>query len=180
MSSSFEDKDYYSTLGLTRTATQDQIKTAFKKLALLWHPDKNQEPGADEMFKTISEAYEVLTSEKKELYDNYLKSKYPSYDKVNLSSSADSVFSVHFGPNFEMTFSYDKPPAFNNTYRPDPFVRSPYYSSYNMGIPPRTSYFRKSCPPTVNVTGVVDISKNGVHSTVNNVSLNQRYPGRNI
>lgn len=65
--------DYYDTLELSRNATQDEIKKAYRKKAVKYHPDKN--PGdveAEKRFKEISEAYEVLSDEKKrQLYDRY-------------------------------------------------------------------------------------------------------------
>ncbi len=65
--------DYYSILGVTRSASQDEIKKAYRKSALKYHPDKN--PGdkeAERKFKEISEAYEVLSDEKKrQMYDQY-------------------------------------------------------------------------------------------------------------
>ena len=54
-------KDYYAVLGVGRTATEEEIRRAYRKMALCFHPDKNQEPGAEERFKEISEAYEVLS-----------------------------------------------------------------------------------------------------------------------
>ena len=54
-------KDYYAVLGVGRTATEEEIRRAYRKMALRFHPDKNQEPGAEEVFKNISEAYEVLS-----------------------------------------------------------------------------------------------------------------------
>lgn len=66
-------KDYYRILGVSRNATQDEIKSAFRKLALKYHPDRN--PGnkeAEAKFKEINEAYEVLSNpEKRRLYDAY-------------------------------------------------------------------------------------------------------------
>jgi DnaJ-class molecular chaperone len=66
-------KCYYNILGLSRGATADQIKKAYRKLALKWHPDKNPgNKGAEEKFKEISGAYEVLSDpEKKKIYDQY-------------------------------------------------------------------------------------------------------------
>ena len=65
-------KDYYKILGVSRGATEDDIKKAYRKLALKYHPDKNKSPGAEEKFKEIGEAYEVLSDkEKREIFDRY-------------------------------------------------------------------------------------------------------------
>jgi molecular chaperone DnaJ len=65
--------DFYETLGLARGATQEEIKKAYRKSALKYHPDRNAgDPQAEKKFKEISEAYEVLSDEKKrQLYDQY-------------------------------------------------------------------------------------------------------------
>ncbi|KAK6541958.1 hypothetical protein TWF694_007730 [Orbilia ellipsospora] len=65
-------KDYYSILGVPRTATEDDIKKAYKKLALKWHPDRNRDnkEGAERKFKEIGEAYEVLSdTQKRAIFD---------------------------------------------------------------------------------------------------------------
>ncbi|HRB16660.1 MAG TPA: DnaJ domain-containing protein, partial [Nitrospira sp.] len=65
-----EFKDYYKTLGVERTATADEIKSAYRKLARKHHPDVNKETGAEARFKEIGEAYEVLKdTEKRAAYD---------------------------------------------------------------------------------------------------------------
>jgi len=58
-------KDYYQILGVSRTATDRQIKKAFRKLAMKYHPDKNKSKDAEEKFREIAQAYEVLSDEKK-------------------------------------------------------------------------------------------------------------------
>ncbi|PIA65258.1 hypothetical protein AQUCO_00100618v1 [Aquilegia coerulea] len=64
--------DYYSTLGVPKSATVKDIKAAYRKLARQYHPDVNKQPGATEKFKEISAAYEVLSDDKKRaLYDQY-------------------------------------------------------------------------------------------------------------
>lgn len=57
-------KDYYRILGVSRDATDEQLKKAYRKKALKYHPDKNKDPGAEDKFKEIAEAYEVLSDRK--------------------------------------------------------------------------------------------------------------------
>lgn len=65
-------KDYYKILEISKNATDDDIKKAYRKLALKFHPDKNKSPDAEERFKEVAEAYEVLSDKKKrEIYDQY-------------------------------------------------------------------------------------------------------------
>ena len=68
-----EKRDYYEVLGVSKTATADEIKSAYRKLAMKYHPDRN--PGdkeAEEKFKEAAEAYDVLhDAEKRQRYDQF-------------------------------------------------------------------------------------------------------------
>lgn len=65
-------KDYYKVLGIAKGASEEEIKKAYRKQALRFHPDKNKSPGAEDKFKEIAEAYDVLSDAKKrDIYDRF-------------------------------------------------------------------------------------------------------------
>lgn len=65
-------QDYYSVLGVAKSASASELKSAYRKQALKWHPDKNKAAGAEAKFKEINQAYEVLSDpKKKQAYDQY-------------------------------------------------------------------------------------------------------------
>ncbi|MBI5287650.1 MAG: molecular chaperone DnaJ [Chloroflexi bacterium] len=67
-----QKRDYYDVLGVARNATADDLKKAFRRLAMEYHPDRNSEPGAEAKFKEVNEAYEVLSDpEKRSMYDRF-------------------------------------------------------------------------------------------------------------
>ena len=85
------DKDYYEVLGVQKGATKDQIKDAYRKLALQFHPDRNKAPEAEARFKEISEAYAVLSDdEKRRQYDAYgRQGVYQRYSQEDLFRGVD-------------------------------------------------------------------------------------------
>jgi molecular chaperone DnaJ len=65
-------RDYYDVLGISKNSTQDEIKRAFRRLAMQYHPDRNKAPDAEQKFKEINEAYEVLSDEnRRKTYDQF-------------------------------------------------------------------------------------------------------------
>ena len=89
-------RDYYEVLGIPRTASKDEIKDAYRKLALQYHPDRNKAPDAEEKFKEISEAYAVLSDdEKRSQYDQLghagFDQRYTSED-IFRGADFDSIF----------------------------------------------------------------------------------------
>ena len=96
--------DYYEVLGVSRSASQDEIKKAYRKLAMKFHPDRNQgDKEAEDKFKQSTEAYEVLSdSNKRQIYDTYghegLKSRgYQGPDFEDIFSSFGDIFGDIFG-----------------------------------------------------------------------------------
>ncbi len=66
------NQEYYDRLGISRDASQDEIKKAYRRMSKKYHPDINKEPGAEEKYKEIQEAYDTLGDEQKRAaYDQY-------------------------------------------------------------------------------------------------------------
>ena len=93
-------KDYYQVLNIQKTATDDDVRKAYRTLALQFHPDKNNSPGAEEKFKEISEAYEVLSD----------TTKRQDYDRATASeaqtNSNATTFVFHYHGDPMATFSH--------------------------------------------------------------------------
>ena len=86
-------RDYYDVLGVPRDASAEDIRAAYRKLARRYHPDVNKEPGAEDRFKEVAEAYEVLREpEKRERYDR-LGPNWKAGDDVSGASGFDGFAS---------------------------------------------------------------------------------------
>ncbi len=94
-------KDYYSILGVSKDASDQEIKRAFRKLAGEYHPDKNKSANASEKFKEINEAYSVLSdSQKRKNYDRYGNADFQGFSPGGGGSYSSNDFSSGFGSNF--------------------------------------------------------------------------------
>lgn len=103
-----EKRDYYDVLGVSKEAAKDEIKNAYRKLAMQYHPDRNKSPDAEGKFKEISEAYAVLSDdEKRTQYDQF------GHAGIGQRYTAEDIFrGVDFGDIFrDMGFG-----GFNNIF----------------------------------------------------------------
>ena len=105
-----EKKDYYEVLGVSKTASQDEIKSAFRKLAKKYHPDISKEPNAAEKFKECQEAYEVLSDEnKRSQYDQF---GHAAFD--GMGGAGGSGFSGFSASDFDFSDIFDN--IFGNSF----------------------------------------------------------------
>lgn len=135
--------DYYSVLGISKTATQEEIKKAYRNLAFKYHPDRN--PGdkdAEEKFKKISEAYNVLGDEKK-------RADYDRFGSASSGYNAENSYYQNSYQNYYQQQSYSDPFGsedsfwqwFNNSAGQNSQRNTNYYYEYRN---PEKSYSKKS------------------------------------
>lgn len=96
-----KDTKFYDQLGVSPSASDTELKKAYRKAALKYHPDKNPSPEAAEKFKELSHAYEVLSDEqKREVYDSYGEEGLSGAGGMGGGMGADDIFSQFFGGGF--------------------------------------------------------------------------------
>ncbi len=94
-------KDFYEVLGVSKNASAAELKSAYRKLALKWHPDRNKSSDAAEKFKEINKAFEVLSDpKKKEMYDQYGPE---AFSRAGAGGAAPGGFNYQQGP---FTYTY--------------------------------------------------------------------------
>ena len=99
------DRDYYKILGVSKTASPEELKRAYRKLALQYHPDKNKTKEAEEKFKEINHAYEVLSdSQKRQQYDQFGPSAFAGGQQGPFTGGFGGFRSGQQGP-FTYTYS---------------------------------------------------------------------------
>ena len=92
------EMEYYEVLGVSGDAEEGQIKRAYKRMALKYHPDKCKEDDAEHRFKEVAEAYEILSdSEKRAIYDKHGKKGLEEGGGMPGGMDASDIFSAFFG-----------------------------------------------------------------------------------
>ncbi|GKV46814.1 hypothetical protein SLEP1_g53777 [Rubroshorea leprosula] len=114
--------DYYSTLNVSRNATLQEIKASYRKLARKYHPDVNKSPGAEDKFKEISAAYEVLSDdEKRSLYDHFgeagLQQEYDGLGSSQRGVDPFELYNTFFGGSDGLFGGMGDPGSFNFNFR---------------------------------------------------------------
>ncbi|HAT9229672.1 TPA: DnaJ C-terminal domain-containing protein [Legionella pneumophila] len=126
------DKDYYKIMGVSQDASDKDIKMAYRKLARKYHPDISKEPDAEERFKEMAEAYEVLKDPKKRSeYDQYLKYKEfnPQSDGFTGRRTQEQPFQeFHFDSDFfETLFGHSR-------YQQQPMTGQNYHGKITISL----------------------------------------------
>ncbi|GFS37506.1 dnaJ homolog subfamily B member 4 [Nephila pilipes] len=139
-------RKFYDVLGIPETATEDDIKKAYRKMALKYHPDKNKSPEAETKFKAVSEAYEILGDKTKRCeYDKFGENpvQHNASHKSNTFTFTYPNFFTFFGGNDAFPTS-----GFNNNFGNNPFMRSNSTRCHSSRPKPRKQPLKQD-PPVI-------------------------------
>lgn len=115
------NQEYYRELGVPRQASGDEIKAAFRRMAMHWHPDRNKARNAEEVFKRIKSAYEVLSdAEKRRAYDEEFQPSNPQHAQHAHSSRAAQYYYGQTPPHAERQKEPWRDPWADAEYQPPP------------------------------------------------------------
>lgn len=114
--------EYYTILGVNKNASREEIKKRYKDLTMKYHPDKNNEPDAQEKFMKINEAYKILS-------DPHKRDKYDASNDINTNEGNKSTNNYNF-PSFNEEF--DKAmKQLNDIFNSEPFTNNTNFHSIN-------------------------------------------------
>lgn len=148
-------KDYYEVLGVSKTASQDEIKKAYRKLALQYHPDRNKTKEGEAKFKEVTRAYEVLSNaEKRQQYDQFGHAAF----EQGAAGGAGGPFGGQYGP-FTYTYSTNGQ-GFDPSGFADPF--DIFEQFFGGGSP----FGQRARRPVYSVSITFDESVHGTEKTV--------------
>ncbi|VDN24595.1 unnamed protein product [Dibothriocephalus latus] len=134
--------DYYEVLGLRRGCSTQEIKSAYRNLAKLYHPDKNKSPEASEKFRQIAEAYEVLSDEKRRrVYDSMGHEQYVAHPGAHEQSEWMGNFPSPFSFG---SHSFSAPFEFTDSFHPFESSASPFDDSFDPFVFAEDTHFGRS------------------------------------
>ncbi|KAL7064960.1 hypothetical protein AAHC03_04903 [Spirometra sp. Aus1] len=164
--------DYYEILGLARGCSTQEVKAAYRKLARIYHPDKNESPDASEKFREIAEAYEVLSDEeRRRVYDSMSHEQYVANPGAHAQSEWTGGFpsSFPFGPHSPFSDPFDFadtfPPFessasfFDDSFDPFNFAESMHFGRSFASETAHRSDGGIKCTETVTRVGGMTITK---------------------
>lgn len=148
-------KDFYEILGVNKTATADEIKKAYRKLALQYHPDRNKTKEGEEKFKEVTRAYEVLSNdEKRKQYDQFGHAAF----EQGAGGSAGGPFGGQYGP---FTYTYS-----NNGQGFDPSGFADPFDIFEQFFGGGSPFGQRARRPVYSITISFDEAVHGVEKSV--------------
>lgn len=159
-------KDYYDILGLSKNASEEEIKKAYRKKALQFHPDKSKDENSEEKFKEVGEAYEILSdSEKKSAYDRH-RSRNAQFHAYTFRATRDpfDLFQTFFGGKDPFSDIFASVFAQHGEFCQHPSQNSKFVSKHFLKV--RSRGASESADPSAKTTVEEQVGEGGtVHIT---------------